>query len=66
MSKLKTRKAAAKRFKQTGSGKKIMRRKAFRNHLLEKKTTKRKRKLGQKTTVDKRDETNVRLMVPYM
>jgi large subunit ribosomal protein L35 len=43
-----------------------MRRKAFRNHLLEKKTTKRKRKLGQKTTVDKRDETNVRLMVPYM
>jgi len=35
MPKLKTRKAAAKRFEATGSGKKIKRRKAFKNHLHE-------------------------------
>ncbi|MFM9041163.1 MAG: 50S ribosomal protein L35, partial [Vulcanococcus sp.] len=45
MPKLKTRKAAAKRFKATGSGK-FMRRHAFRNHLLDHKSPKRKRFLG--------------------
>ena len=38
MPKLKTRKAAAKRFRPTGSGTKIVRRKAFKNHLLEHKS----------------------------
>ncbi|MBE9040334.1 50S ribosomal protein L35 [Oscillatoriales cyanobacterium LEGE 11467] len=66
MPKLKTRKSAAKRFKATGSGKKIARRKAFKNHLLEHKSSKRKRGLSGKTTVDRSDEENVRLMMPYM
>ncbi|MEB3308492.1 MAG: 50S ribosomal protein L35, partial [Cyanobacteriota bacterium] len=42
MPKLKTRRAAAKRFKATGSGK-FMRRRAFRSHLLDHKSAKRKR-----------------------
>lgn len=65
MPKLKTRRAAAKRFKRSGSGK-IMRRKAFRNHLLQKKGTDRKSRLARKATVDKRDAENVELMVPYL
>ena len=44
MPKLKTRKAAAKRFKATGTGK-FMRRRAFHNHLLDHKTPKQKRQL---------------------
>ncbi len=64
MPKLKTRKAAAKRFKATGTGK-FMRRRAFRNHLLDHKSTKLKRHLGTKAVVDERDAENVSLMLPY-
>ena len=66
MPKLKTRKAAAKRFKATGSGKKISRRKAFKSHLLERKSPSRKSALSHKTLVHERDEQNVRLMMPYI
>jgi large subunit ribosomal protein L35 len=45
MPKMKTHKGAAKRFKVTGSGK-MTRRRAFRNHILEKKSPKRKRRLA--------------------
>jgi len=48
MPKMKTHKGAAKRFKVTGSGK-LMRRKAFKNHMLEKKSPRRKRRLSGKT-----------------
>lgn len=65
MPKLKTRKAAAKRFRATGSGK-IVRRKAFKNHLLEHKTSDKKRSLSKMALVDERDEKNVRLMLPYL
>ena len=65
MPKLKTRKAAAKRFRATGSGK-IVRRKAFKNHLLEHKTSDKKRRLSRMAVVDERDEKNVRLMLPYL
>ncbi|BAT52624.1 MULTISPECIES: 50S ribosomal protein L35 [Nostocaceae] len=65
MPKLKTRKAAAKRFRATGSGK-IVRRKAFKNHLLEHKTTNKKRGLSKMAIVNERDEENVRLMLPYL
>ncbi|EFA68965.1 Ribosomal protein L35 [Cylindrospermopsis raciborskii CS-505] len=65
MPKLKTRKAAAKRFRVTGSGK-IVRRKAFKNHLLEHKTSGKKRSLSKMAVVDERDEDNVRLMLPYL
>ncbi|MGF1459446.1 MAG: 50S ribosomal protein L35 [Leptolyngbyaceae cyanobacterium] len=64
MPKLKTRRAAAKRFKRTGSGK-FVRRRAFRNHLLEKKKTKRKTHLGQKAVVVDADAQNIELMMPY-
>ena len=66
MPKIKTRRAAAKRFRATGSGKKIFRRKAFKNHLLEHKTTERKRRLTGLTLVSEEDEKNVRRMLPYM
>ncbi|MBW4682270.1 MAG: 50S ribosomal protein L35 [Microcoleus vaginatus WJT46-NPBG5] len=65
MPKLKTRKAAAKRFRATGSGK-IMRRKAFKSHLLQHKSTTRKRTLSMMAVVDERDADNVRLMLPYL
>ena len=45
MPKMKTHKGAAKRFKVTGTGK-LTRRKAFKNHILEKKSPRRKRRLG--------------------
>lgn len=66
MPKLKTKKSAAKRFRITGSGKKIMRRKAFKNHLLEHKSKERtRRRLSNITLVHENDEKNVRLMMPY-
>lgn len=66
MPKIKTRRAAAKRFRATGSGKKIFRRKAFKNHLLQHKTTERKRRLTGLTLVSEQDEKNVRRMLPYI
>ncbi len=67
MPKLKTRKAAAKRFRATGSGDKILRRKAFKNHLLNHKTSEQKRRrLSNIALVDERDEKEVRLMLPYL
>ncbi|MEM9927413.1 MAG: 50S ribosomal protein L35 [Cyanobacteria bacterium P01_D01_bin.50] len=65
MPKLKSRKAAAKRFRATGTGK-IVRRKAFKNHILEKKTTDKKNKLSKAVLVDERDADNVRGMLPYL
>ena len=66
MPKLKTKKSAAKRFRVTGSGKKIMRRKAFKNHLLERKSKERtRRRLSNIALVHESDEKNVRLMMPY-
>jgi large subunit ribosomal protein L35 len=65
MPKLKTRRAAAKRFRATGSGK-IRRRKANKNHLLEHKNSARRRRLSQLAIVDERDAENVRLMLPYL
>lgn len=65
MPKLKSRKAAAKRFQRSGSGK-ILRRKANKSHLLEKKTTARKSRLSTKAVVDERDADNIRLMLPYL
>ncbi len=46
MPKMKTHKGTAKRFRRTGTGK-IMRAKAFKSHILTKKTTKRKRGFRQ-------------------
>jgi large subunit ribosomal protein L35 len=64
MPKLKTRKAAAKRFKFTGTGK-IKRRQQNRSHLLEHKSPARKRRLSSMLLVNERDADNVRAMLPY-
>ena len=47
---MKTHRGAAKRFKLTGTGK-LMRRKAYRSHLLEKKPSTRTRRLGREIEV---------------
>jgi large subunit ribosomal protein L35 len=65
MPKLKTRKAAAKRFRATGTGK-IMRRKAFGNHLLEHKSSDKKRGIKKMAVVNECDVENVRGMLPYL
>ena len=50
MPKMKSHKGARKRFKITGSGK-VKRNRAFHSHILTKKTSKRKRRLRQGTTI---------------
>jgi len=62
--KAKTRKAVAKRFKVTGSGK-VLRRKQGKRHLLQKKNRKRKRNLGKATLVSKADLKNVKANLPF-
>ena len=64
MPKLKTHRGAAKRFKKTATGK-IKRAKAFKSHILTKKTTKRKRGLDMPTLVSKADQARVERMIPY-
>ena len=64
MSKIKTRRAAAKRFKVTGSGE-FKRAKAFKSHILEKKSPARKRNLRKATLVSKADYERVTKMLPY-
>lgn len=64
MPKLKTRKAAAKRYKRTGNNN-FLRRHAFKGHLLMKKSNKQKRRLSQVTCVNPRDVKSIKLMLPY-
>lgn len=64
MPKQKTHRGAAKRFKSTASGR-FKRGKAYKSHILTKKTTKRKRKLDQPDLVSKADHHGVALMLPY-
>ena len=64
MPKLKTRKAASKRYKVTGTGN-FLRRHAFKGHLLMKKSNRQKRKLSQVLCVKKSDTKAIQLMLPY-
>lgn len=64
MPKLKTRKAASKRYKITGSDN-FLRRHAFKGHLLMKKSNKQKRKLSNKVLVHNGDAKSIKLMLPY-
>ena len=64
MPKLKTRKAASKRYKITGNGN-FLRRHAYTGHLLMKKSNRQKRKLSQVILVNKRDTKSIKLMLPY-
>jgi large subunit ribosomal protein L35 len=63
MPKIKTNRAAAKRFRKTGTGKFVFA-KSHANHLLTKKTTKRKRALRQSQLIKKSDKKMVRLLLP--
>jgi len=65
MPKLKTKKAASKRFKVTGTGK-VTYHKANKQHILGKKSPKRKRYLRKASVVDKANMKNVRRMMPYI
>ncbi len=62
MPKMKTNSGAKKRFRLTGSGK-IKRKHAYHSHILTKKSTKRKRNLTYWTTIDKTNESNVKLLL---
>ena len=62
MPKLKTKSGAKKRFKVTGTGK-IKRKNAFKNHILTKKETKQKRRLGHKSLFHNADINNVKDML---
>lgn len=65
MPKIKTNRGAAKRFRKTGTGK-IRRNKGFANHILTKKSPKRKRELRQGTVVHKADQRNIAQLIPYL
>ncbi|MDQ6909916.1 MAG: 50S ribosomal protein L35 [Actinomycetota bacterium] len=62
MPKMKTHRGAAKRFKVTGSGK-IVRRRAFRSHILEKKSSKRTRRLAREAEVTGGDRAQVKRLL---
>jgi large subunit ribosomal protein L35 len=64
MPKLKTHKGAAKRFKKTGTGK-IVRAKAFKQHILTSKSRKRKRHLKGTVVVSDADAKKLARMIPY-
>ena len=64
MPKMKTRRCAAKRFNKTGSGK-IKRNKAYKRHLLNAKTSKRKCGLRKATLVSAAEAKVVKKLIPY-
>ena len=63
MPKLKTRRAAAKRFTITSKGK-VKRRKGFLRHILTNKTSKQKRHLRRATLVSKADLKSIKRLLP--
>lgn len=65
MPKMKTHRGAAKRLKVTGTGK-IKRSKAFASHILEKKSSKRKRGLRQSGLVSAADMKKTKKLLPYI
>lgn len=60
----KTKKSVAKRFKLTATGK-VVRSKAGRRHLLQSKSSKRKRKMGKSVVVDDTDVSRIKLNLPF-
>lgn len=65
MPKMKTHAATKKRFKVVGKGTKVKRAKAYRRHLLTKKTTKNKRGLRKISYVSCADESIFKVLLPY-
>lgn len=62
MPKMKSNRAAKKRFKLTGTGK-IKREKAYRSHILTKKSSKRKRHLRKATLVSKQEAKVIKRLI---
>jgi large subunit ribosomal protein L35 len=65
MPSMKTNRSAAKRFKKTGNGN-LVRNKAFKRHILTKKSTKRKRNLRQPAVVDATNVKTMKKIMPYL
>ena len=65
MPKIKTNRAAAKRFKKTGTGK-LKRNKAYKSHILTKKSAKRKRNLRKSIITDETNAKNMKKVLPYL
>ncbi|MEG0773159.1 50S ribosomal protein L35 [Clostridium sp.] len=65
MPKMKTHRGAAKRFKKTGTGK-LKRAKAFRRHILTKKSAKTKRNLRKTGYVSASQEKVMKKLLPYL
>ena len=65
MPKIKTNRSAAKRFKKTSTGK-LKRMKAYKSHILTKKSTKRKRNLRKATMTDSTNVENMKKLLPYL
>ena len=64
MPKIKTHSGAKKRFKLSATGK-VVRAHAYKSHILNNKTTKRKRNLRQTTVADQTNVAAVKRMIPY-
>ena len=65
MPKMKTKRAAAKRFKKTGTGQ-LKRMKAYKSHILTKKSRKTKRNLRQATMTDATNAKVMKKILPYL
>ena len=65
MPKMKTNRSAAKRFKVTGTGK-LKRFKAYKRHILTKKSAKTKRNLRHATMVDSTNVKTMKKIMPYL
>ena len=65
MPKVKTNRAAAKRFKVTGTGK-LKRNKAYKSHILTKKSAKTKRNLRKPAMTDATNVKNMKKLTPYL
>lgn len=65
MPKMKTHRGAAKRYSVTGSGR-IKRAKAFKSHILTKKSSKRKRNLRKTAYVSVTQEKTIKKLLPYL
>ena len=65
MPKIKTSRAAAKRFKVTGTGK-LKRMKAYKSHILTKKSQKRKRNLRKATITDATNVKSMKKILPFL
>ncbi|AVP53950.1 50S ribosomal protein L35 [Clostridium tetani] len=65
MPKMKTHRGAAKRFKKTGTGR-LKRAKAYKSHILTKKSTKTKRNLRKIGYVSETQEKAMKKLLPYL